>query len=107
MIGETVTIRRRTESGRDSHGNTTWTTTDIPVDGCAVWPTGSTEQLQGQDQTSERLTVWFPYGTDVLSTDQVLVRGLTYEVEGLASSWASPFTGTRAGAEVRLDRVRG
>lgn len=107
MIGETVTIKRRTASGRDTHGNTTWTTSEIPIEGCAVWPTGSTEQTQGQDQTSERLTVWFPYGTDVQSTDQVQVRGLAYEVEGLASSWASPFTATKAGVEVRLERVRG
>ena len=107
MIGETVTIQRRTASGRDAHGNTTWTTAEIPVDECAVWPTGSTEQVQGQDQTSERLTVWFPYGTDVRSTDQMQVRGLAYTVEGLPSSWASPFTATRAGVEVRLERVRG
>lgn len=107
MIGETVTILRRTASGRDSHGNTTWTTVEIPIEGCAVWPTGSTEQTQGQDQTSERLTVWFPYGTDVRSTDQMRVRGLVYEVTGLPSSWSSPFTATRAGVEVRVERVRG
>lgn len=107
MIGETVTIVRRTESGRDAHGNTTWSSRLIPVAGCAVWPTGSTEEVQGQDQTSERVTVWFPYGTEVLSTDQVLVRGLEYEVIGLPSAWASPVTATRAGVEVRLERVRG
>src|SRR5690606_25390642 len=54
--GETVVLLRRTQSGRDGHGNPVWSTAEIPVAGCAVWPTGSTEQTHGQDQTSERLT---------------------------------------------------
>lgn len=107
MIGETVTIVRRTASGRDTHGNTQWSATEIDVERCAVWPTGSTEQEQGQDQTSERVTVWCPYGTTVLPTDRMRVRGLLYDVTGVPSSWGSPFTGTRAGVEVRLERVRG
>lgn len=107
MIGETVTLLRRTQSGRDAHGNPVWATSEISVDRCAVWPTGSTEETQGQDQTSERLTVMFPYGTEVLSTDQARVRGQVYDVVGLPSSWSSPFTTTRAGVEVRLERVRG
>jgi head-tail adaptor len=107
VIGETVTLLRRGTSTRDAHGNRVWTYTETDVPGCAVWPTGSTEQIQGQDQTSERLTVWFPYGTTVNSTDRARVRGLLYEVDGLASAWASPFTGTRAGVEVRLVRVEG
>lgn len=106
-LGETVVLLRQTQSGRDSHGNPVWSTIEHPVEGCAVWPTGSTEQVQGQDQTSERLTVLAPYGTDVNAIDQVRVRGLVYEVEGLPSSWRSPLTGTRAGVEVRLERVRG
>src|SRR5690606_5512820 len=105
--GETVVLLRRTQSGRDGHGHPVWSTAEIPVAGCAVWPTGSTEQTHGQDQTSERLTVMAPYGTEVRSTDQARVRGLVYEVEGLPSSWRSPLTGTRAGVEVRLERVRG
>ncbi|WP_177240549.1 hypothetical protein [Nonomuraea wenchangensis] len=105
--GETVVLLRRTQSGRDSHGNPVWTVAELPVEGCAVWPTGSTEETHGQDQTSERLTVLAPYGTEVRSTDQVRARGLVYEVQGLPSSWRSPLTGTRAGVEVRLERVRG
>jgi len=107
VIGETVTILRRAETGRDAHGNPIWGETEIPVPRCAVWPTGSTEQIQGQDQTSENLTVWMPYGTEVRETDRCRVRGLVYDVQGVPSSWASPFTGTRAGVEVRLTRVRG
>lgn len=106
-LGETVVFLRRTETGRDGHGNPVWSITEHPAEGCAVWPTGSTEQVQGQDQTSERLTVLAPYGTRILSTDQVKVYGLVYEVVGLPSAWRSPLTGTRAGVEVRLERVQG
>ena len=105
--GETVTRLRRTQTGRDGHGNPVWSVTETPLSGCAVWPTGSTEQIQGQDQTSERMTVLAPYETEVLATDQMRVRGFVYEVVGLPSSWRSPLTATRAGVEVRLERVRG
>lgn len=107
MRGETVTFLTRTAGDRDSHGNQTWTWTPTDIPGCVVWPTGSTEQVQGQDQTSERLTILAPYGTDVTAYERATVRGLTYEVQGVPSQWASPFTSTRAGVEVRVERVRG
>ena len=107
MRGETVVFRRRTAGGRDSHGNETWTWAETPVPGCVVWPTGSTEETQGQDQTSERLTVLAPPGTDVSAYEQAEVRGLLYEVQGVPSQWNSPFTTTRAGVEVRLERIQG
>ena len=107
MIGETVTLLRRTQGNRDSHGNATWTTVEVDVPGCAVWPTGSTEQIQGQDQTSTRVTVMFPYGTAITSTDQARVRGTVYDVEGIPSPWSSPFTQTRAGVEAKLVAVAG
>lgn len=107
MRGETVTFLRRTSTGKDAHGNPVWTWMGTDVPGCVVWPTGSTEQVQGQDQTSERLTVLAPYGTDVTAYERAEVRGLVYEVQGVPSQWASPFTPTKAGVEVRLERVRG
>ena len=107
MRGETVDFLRRAAGPRDSHGNATWTWTETPIPGCVVWPTGSTEQTQGQDQTSERLTVLAPYGTDVTAYERARVRGLLYEVHGVPSQWSSPFTTTRAGVEVRLVRIQG
>lgn len=53
------------------------------------------------------LTVFFPGGTDVLSTDRFRVRGTVYEVVGEAGDWRSPFTGRRPGIEVALKRVMG
>lgn len=107
MRGETVVFLRRTSGDRDSHGNQTFTWAEEPIPDCVVWTTGSTEEIQGQDQTSERLTVLAPYGTDVSAYERATVRGLTYEVNGVPSQWASPFTATKAGVEVRLERIRG
>ncbi len=107
MRGEVVVFLHRTAGPRDAHGNKTWTWAETPVPGCIVWPTGSTEKIQGQDQTSESLTLLAPYGTDVTAYERAQVRGLVYEVNGIPSVWASPFTQTRAGVEVRLTRVTG
>lgn len=114
MIGETVTILRPGSSTRDSHGN------DVPgadvetdVEHCAVWPTGSAgqglgrEQVQGRDQVEDRMSVLFPFGTEVRATDRLRIRGLLYQVTGVAQSWSSPFTSTRAGVELQADRVTG
>lgn len=107
MRGETVVFLYRTAGPRDAHGNKTWTWTEAAVPGCIVWPTGSTEQIQGQDQTSEQLTVLAPYGTDVTAYERARARGLLYEVNGVPSPWSSPFTQTRAGVEIRLTRITG
>lgn len=107
MRGETVVFQRRTITDRDAHGNQTFTWADEPVEGCVVWPTGSTEETQGQDQTSDHLTVLAPYGTDVTAYERASVRGLLYEVLGVPAQWASPFTATKAGVEARLERIRG
>lgn len=108
MIGETVTILRPGTSTRDAHGNDApGPDTEIDVEHCAVWPTGSDEKIQGQDQVSEQFSVWLPYGTSVLVTDRLRIRGEVYHAVGRASSWGSPFTATRAGVEIKVERVTG
>lgn len=108
MIGETVIILRPGTPTRDQRGNDVpGADVEIPVEGCIVWPTGSNEKIQGQDQIDDNLTVSMPYGTDVRYTDRARVRGFVYRVTGLPNSWASPFTGHRAGVETRLERVKG
>lgn len=108
MIGETVTILRPGSSTRDSHGNDVpGPDVETPVDHCAVWPTGTSEQIQGQDQVQDHVQVLFPYGTSVLATDRLLVRGDVYQVVGRPPSWKSPFTATTAGVEVQAERVTG
>ena len=108
--GETVTIITRTKSSQpDAKGNDVYTETPTDVSGAVVWPTGSTETLQRQDQVTTGLTVLLPASTPVAVTaiSAMLVRGLKYEVEGNPSDWRSPFTSRRPGYEVRLTRVTG
>ncbi len=105
--GETVTILRRNTSTRDAHGNEQWTWSETDVDGCIVWPTGSTEQTEARYTTSDRITVSCPYGTDVTNVSRMRVRGLLYDVDGTPNSWSSPFTTWRPGVEVQGTRVTG
>lgn len=53
------------------------------------------------------LSLFAPYGTDLLHTDQVEVDGVLYDVDGEAGQWKNPFTGWKAGAEVALKRAAG
>lgn len=106
--GETVRHYQRTVGGQDSRGNDVVEFdggTDIP--NCPVWPTGSTETLQGRDTVSTGLTTVVPAGTPVTALSRFQVRGGMYEVDGTPSDWRSPFSGRRPGLEVRLTRITG
>lgn len=107
-LGRTVTILRPGAPARDAHGNQI-PGPDVPtqVDGCAVWPRGSTENTNSRDQVFVGLAVLMPYGTDVRATDRVKVGDLIYEIDGEPGVHASPLTGSRMGVEVALARVTG
>ncbi|HEY9524047.1 MAG TPA: hypothetical protein VIR33_12470 [Thermopolyspora sp.] len=108
MIGEVVTILRPGTPTRDSHGNDVpGPDIEIDVDHCAVWQTGTSEQVQDQDQVQNSIQVFFPFGTSILATDRLRVRSEVFQVVGRPPSWSSPFTGTRAGVEVQAERVTG
>lgn len=53
------------------------------------------------------LSLFAPYGTDLVHTDQIEVDGVLYEVDGDPGQWHNPFTGTDAGCEVALKRAAG
>lgn len=108
--GETVTVITRTKTGGlDAKGNDVYEDTPVDVSGAVVWPRGSTEQIQRQDQVSTGLTVLLPASSPVKPTaiSRMIVRGDTYEVDGNPGDWRSPFTSRRPGFEVQLTRVTG
>jgi hypothetical protein len=105
--GETVTVLRRAAAGPDADGNDAWTTVEQEVPGCAVWPRGSSELVQGQDTVIVGLQVLLPAGTQVSATDRLRVRGAVYEVEGESGAWAAPWGGWPGGVEVALTRATG
>lgn len=111
--GETVTLRRTATSGVDEYGNDVIVSEQTVVRNVAVWPrtssgtTGGGETLGDRDTVIVGLTLLVPPGVLVTATDQVDVRGKTYDVDGEPGVWRSYLTGYRAGTEVALRRVEG
>lgn len=105
MIGETVTITRRTESGEDSQGNPTYATEEIEVSGCAFAPGSSAEDVAAfGTRAITGGTVYAPSGTMFLPSDLLTIRGESYTVDGEPGQWTSPFTGVGKGVEVAVKR---
>jgi len=106
---ETVSLLRRAVTGTDADGADVYGTTTVTVTGCVSYPRTSVEALTGvRDTVIVGRTLIAPYGTVVTPVDRVtLADGLTYEVDGVAGYWSSPFTGYQAGVEVALKRVTG
>lgn len=102
-FGETVTVTRQVQA---KHGDKTPGDAH-DVSGCAVWPTTTTETVGGQDTVIWGLTVLMPPGTDVLATDKVALRGVSYDVNGEPALYESPLTGTQSGIEVLLKTETG
>ena len=105
--GETVTLVSAAVTGTDEYGNDVRSPTSTDLDNCPVWPTTSSEQVEGRDTVTTGLTVVLPVGTPVAATDRLLVRGAEYEVHGAPERFQSPFTGFTPGLVVNLRRVTG
>lgn len=109
LAGEVVVLLRGTPGGTDAYGDPipgTVTRTDVP--GCAIDARYSTEPTErGRHGVAVGLTVFAPAGTDVRSGDQVEIRGLVYDVEGIAVAPVNPFTGWTPGVEFTATREVG
>lgn len=85
-----------------------WSNPDVEEMVAAVAPGASVEAWQvGRDTVDIAYTLYLPFGADVLVTDRVVVRGETFDVDGLVAGWRSPFTGWEAGTVVQLKRRAG
>jgi len=112
--GETVVLVSRRVAGRDAYGNDVYEDTHVEVSGCAVWPGFA---IQGADTSMEAtglrqttvtgLTVFMPADVVVRSTDRVMLRGRTWEVDAEPAVWRSPFTGRVPGQQIVLKEVLG
>lgn len=105
-FGEPITLIRRTVTSRDSDGNNVYNETAVSVAG-GFDPAIGFESTNAMDQVSTQPQVYLPPGTVVDSIDAVVVRGLRYEVDGVANDWRSPFTGWAPGVVVPLKKVTG
>lgn len=115
--GETVTLLRATTSGeRDELGVVIpGLRMEIPLEHCVVAPrmeravlsAGGADQ-QARDTTILGWTVYAPPGSEILTTDRVVIRGVTCEITGEAGDFGtSPWTDTRGPVQFAARRVSG
>lgn len=105
---ETVVRIRSTPGGTDPYGDPIPSTTvRSDITRCIVEPTGSAESTaRGRVGVVTSWTISTPPGTDVLSTDQIEVRGVTCSVEGEIGDWRTDVGGP-ASVTVRVKRAVG
>lgn len=116
MVGDELT-RRISEfvqhaafiaGAEDEHGNETEAWGDpVPVGIYALDPGGTSEPvISGHDRVITKPTIYVPDETVFSARDEVIARGLRYEVEGDTSTWRHP-NGLRPGNVIELKRVDG
>ncbi|MDQ5863007.1 MAG: hypothetical protein M3536_12175 [Actinomycetota bacterium] len=96
-------------AGEDAHGNETQTYgAAVTLTGYGFDPGSSSEpRLPGQGRVIVEPTLYGPYSMPFLPRDRVIVRGVTYEIEGVVRQWKHMFTNREAGAVVTLRMVTG
>ena len=63
---------------------------------------------QGRDTVIDGYTVYAPSATDLLTTDQVRIRGLLCGITGEPADWGrNPFTGLTGAVQFTADLVTG
>lgn len=105
----TIVRLRSAADGVDEYNNPTPGEPDrVDLDGAFVAPrTSDALDDNGRSGVIVGLTLYLPYGTDIVYTDQVEVDGVVYEIKGEPVSWSHPHTGWQAGMEVGLERGEG
>lgn len=106
--GETVTRLRAqtTEDPYTTDPRPDWTKepASLAIDACAFDPGGSSESFSepGRQPITTKPTVYAPFGSDIKAGDRLVVRGVTYDIDGEPADWHSPFTGWEPGMAVSL-----
>lgn len=109
FVGETVTILSRTEGGVDRYGKPTytWPAPGTAVPSVIVAPGTSTEGNEAirKDVDTACTLYQLPYDVTVGPYDRVIVRGVTWQVDGDAERWSN---GTwQPGSVLALKKVEG
>lgn len=114
--GETVT-RLRAQTSTDRYSKLPvpdWSKppTSLSIDGCGFDPGGNLVDSgepseMGRNAVVSRPTVYTGTNADITAIDRLVVRGITYEVDGNPRVWRNPFTGWEAGMVVRLRLTEG
>jgi hypothetical protein len=106
VAGETVQVLDGAVGSQTYGGDTrTW-----PVKAtytAAVGPAGSAEMVNARELVTWDLDLYLPPDADVDPVDRCVVRGSTYDVDGMPQRYQNPFTGWSPGVTVRLKEVSG
>lgn len=106
--GETVTIVTPATDADPYSGEAGAAGSSVDVPGCGVEPRPSGEPTQdARNAVTSGFTLYMPAGTEVTASQQVQVRGETYNVVGDPAVWRSPFTGWEPGVVVQCERTVG
>lgn len=106
--GETITIRRRTVTGVDDHGNNVYATTNVTVRDALIGIGTTSEPVDvNRDAVDATVTLYLPAGTLVLDGDVFIIRNVQWVKNGAGLEWVSPFTGFEAGIVVPLRKRNG
>ena len=108
-FGTTITVLRDSPGGFDEHNDPiSSSTTRTDIAGCGVAPRYSSEpSTLGRNGVIVGLTIFAPYGSDILFTDRIEIAGVVYLVEGTPENWLNPFTGSTPGMEIAVKRAVG
>lgn len=110
----TISRRRLATAGTDAYGDPipgSPATTEIV--GAFVAPRVSNDiDGPGRAGVIVGLTLFTPYGTDLRSTDEIVISGEgandgTYRIEGHPGDWKNPWSQWQAGQSTALVRVEG
>jgi hypothetical protein len=117
-VAFTITVHRPPSGAQKNRwGDAAAPFTPHYVDGCAIYPSGSTEIVEARDTIADTAVLLVPYGADIKATDEVeipdngavppLYRNTRWKVDGTPAGWQSPFTGWKPGTEIRLTKQAG
>ena len=109
-MGELVSRVPYEGAAEDAYGNEaeSWGSPVELVGRYGFDPGSSSEPRQpGMDRVIVEPTLYGPFDMPFLPKDKVIVRGLTYEVEGVVRQWRNMFSNREAGGVVSLRRVDG
>lgn len=108
-FGEPVTrVRRVATGGTDRFGHPVTTDAQVSVGSAAFDPGGTREAVEvGRAPVVTTPKLYFTDRPDLASGDRVIVRGVTFEVDGDPADWRSPWGGPLGGLVVELKRVTG
>lgn len=81
---------------------------ELDIEGVAIEPRPSSEPVQdARNAVTSGFTLYAPPDADVLPGDRVLVRDVTYDVEGEPAHWRNPFNGSTPGVVIQTKAVNG